>query len=327
MRVRRLLRGMQDIKEELDTLQEESVVADERATYELTESARDFSRKARDVVDDKLSFSATLMRADEVHAANRLLEEVERDVRSEEATLLEKMNEVKVARSVKRDRLTRLRLVRLVAVALAGSVVMGFSALGMAAAEFVQNREQDQVKQNAALQRLALRQERRALVSAQKLPGIDGRVRRLLASVALSLTPAEVRTFQRLTTGGVNLAALESFLVEVMPSPDLAREVVSEIASHVEPAIATVEKVVPKVDVEALVPKVKPKKKAEEAEKSDAGSGSSEQAASSSSEEGEGSEQVDEEGTKHEAEGGGDDHHTGEGGDGEDDTDLLPLGE
>ena len=266
MGLRRFLRDFRHLNREVEALQRASAEAEQQASLELTQSASDFSRKTRDVVDDKLSFSATLMRAGEVHAANRLLEEVHQDVRTEGAALIEKMNEAKVARATRRERITRLRLVRLVAVALVGAMLMGFSALGMAAAEFVQNREQDQIQENAALQRRALRRERLARLDTNRLKGLDARTRRLLANVALTLTPSEAAAFQRLTAGTVDLAALQDFLVQVMPSDDLAYEVVSEIASHIQPGVAAVDDAVKAApDAVLAVPRVKAKKKAQEA--------------------------------------------------------------
>src|SRR5687768_14689721 len=83
---------------------------DRADSLELAVSARRFSRRTQAVLDDKLSFSATLMRAGEVEAANRLLAEVGEEVLTEEVALLERVNEVKAARSVGgRDRVTRGR--------------------------------------------------------------------------------------------------------------------------------------------------------------------------------------------------------------------------
>ena len=237
-------------RREFRQLTSDAVAEEEQAKFELTASARRFSRRAKVVVDDKLSFSATLMRAGEVDAANRLLEEVHQDVRTEEAALIETMNEVKVARAAKRERVTRMRLARMLAVSLVGSMLMGFSALGMAAADFVEQREQDQVRQNAAAQRRALdgnAGDRK--VAAKKLRNLDRKVRKLLLAAEVpvtSLSPAEVRRIGLLTDGTVDLGALEDFLVQVLPSADLAHQVASRIAGHVEglsaAADATVEK-------------------------------------------------------------------------------------
>ena len=229
---------LSQLRREFRDLATESAAQEEKAKYELTTSARRFSRRARHVVDDKLSFSATLMRAGEVDAANRLLEEVHADVRTEEAALIEKMNEVKVARAAKRESMTKVRLARMVAISLVGSLLMGFSALGMAAAGFVEDREQDQIRRNAIAQRRALEERRTTRARAvRRLKQLDSNVRKLLLAADLpvgSLTPAEVRRIGVLTDGTVDVGALESFLVGVLDSPGLAQEVASRIATQVE---------------------------------------------------------------------------------------------
>ncbi len=271
MKLLRLMGDLSQLRREFRDLASESAADEEKAKYELTASARRFSRRAKNVVDDKLSFSATLMRAGEVGAANRLLEEVEVDVRTEEAALIEKMNEVKVARATTKERMTRVRLARMLAVSLAGSLIMGFSALGMAAAGFVQDREQDQIRANAAAQRRALEGGNAARrTAADKLRGLDPKVRRLLLAgdVPLtslsSLTPAEIHRIDVLTAGTVDLGALQSFLVRVLPTPDLAIEVATKIAGQVDGAIAAAESTVDKAA--ALLPAPRVKKRVQKAE-------------------------------------------------------------
>ena len=235
------------LRREFRDLASESAAEEEQAKSELTASARRFSRRAKHVVDDKLSFSATLMRAGEVGAANRLLEEVEIDVRTEEAALIEKMNEVKIARATTKERMTRVRLARMLAVSLAGSLIMGFSALGMAAAGFVEDREQDEIRRNAVAQRRALEGGTARRTAAAKLRGLDREVRRLLLAgdVPLtslsSLTAAEIRRIDALTEGDVDLGALQSFLVRVLPTPDLAIEVATKIAGQAGGVMAAAE--------------------------------------------------------------------------------------
>ncbi len=218
---------------------------EERASYELAVSAREFSRRTKGVVDDKLSFSATLMRAGEVDAANRLLEEVEQEVRTEEAALIETINEVKVARATSGGyQLSRKRLARMVGVSMAGAMLMGFSALGMAAASFLQDREDAQARQNALAQRRALHGSVNGSGDRQNLRKLDGRVRKVLAKsgVDLNLSRAELLAFQKLTSGSVNVDALQNFLTQVLPSSGLAREVASRIAATVSPVVAAVDK-------------------------------------------------------------------------------------
>ena len=68
---------------------------DQREGFSLAKGTRVFSRRARAVLDDKLTFGATLMRAGEVDAAAQVIDEVERDVRAEGAVLLEMMQVIR----------------------------------------------------------------------------------------------------------------------------------------------------------------------------------------------------------------------------------------
>ncbi len=77
--------------------------AERAASYELAVSARRFAGRARSASNDKLSFAAALLRAGEVTAANRIVEELQDDVRAEGAALIEQMNEVKLARAARRQ--------------------------------------------------------------------------------------------------------------------------------------------------------------------------------------------------------------------------------
>ncbi len=123
---------MRALGDSLAELRTKEVVEEEKASLELAESALRFTRHTKESVDNKLSFSATLMRAGEVQAATRLIAELEGDVREEEEALVEAINEVQAARSLRRDKITRLRLARLLITAMLGACVMGFSAMSFA---------------------------------------------------------------------------------------------------------------------------------------------------------------------------------------------------
>lgn len=307
MRLLRVMGELSQLRREFRELTTESAAEEEKAKYELTASARKFSRDAKDLVDDKMTFSATLMRAGEVDAANRLLEEVEQDVRVEEVALIEKMNEVKMARATKRERMTRNRLARLMAVSLAGSMVMGFSALGMAAASFVQEREQDQARQNFVAQRRATEDGGRSRArgeAVKKLMGLDKQSRKLLLLQAETgnLSLADVAAIQTFGQAG-NVGALESLLTEVLDSPDLARQIASQITNAVDRVVSAAPEA-PESSVPALAaPKVK--KKAKKATEETA---QSEPEPSPSPEESEApAEEAGDKGDKQETEGGGSD--------------------
>lgn len=270
MKLLRLMGDLTQLRREFNELSSESTSEEEQAKYELTASARRFSRHTKRVVDDKLSFSATLMRAGEVHAANRLLEEVEVDVRTEEAALIEKMNEVKVARATTRERMTRVRLTRMLAVSVAGSLLMGFSALGMAAAGFVEEREQDQIRRNAAAQRRALEAGGKRGAAA-KLKTLDRKVRKVLLAGDVpvgalnSLTAAEIRQLGVLTQGAVDVGRLQSFLVRVLPTPDIAFQVVERLAGRVDRTVSAAADAGP-LDIAAPRAKRKAQRAANEAQ-------------------------------------------------------------
>jgi hypothetical protein len=113
---------------------------EEEACFETARSARGFSRKAGAVLDDKLAFSATLMRAGEVDAAFRMMREAEAEVLREETALFEVVNNVAAAGATERSRMTRLRLARLLATTLVAASLMVFSVVGFAVASIIAER-------------------------------------------------------------------------------------------------------------------------------------------------------------------------------------------
>jgi hypothetical protein len=113
---------------------------EEEACFETARSARGFSRRASAVLDDKLAFSATLMRAGEVDAAFRMMREAETEVLREESVLLEVVNNVAAAGATRRSRMTRLRLARLLATAVITASLMVFSVVGFAVASIIAER-------------------------------------------------------------------------------------------------------------------------------------------------------------------------------------------
>src|SRR5688572_15743805 len=176
---------------------------DRADSFELAVSARRFSRRTQAVLDDKLSFSATLMRAGEVEAANRLLAEVGEEVLSEEVALLERVNEVKAARSVKGDhpeRLTRGRLARTLAVAMLGASVFAFSAAGAAVVGFFSDSDKAIHGEGPTdTAKIASRQRRAS----------DTRKVKVLENMSLSMTTAQFRKYSQLTDGRIDEDGLE----------------------------------------------------------------------------------------------------------------------
>lgn len=196
--------------------------ADRAAGFELAVSARHFSRRTQAVVDDKLSFSAVLMRAGEVDAANRLLAEVEEEVLTEEAALIERVNEVKVARSIERDKITRGRLARTLAVAMLGSSLLAFSVAGAAVVGLFKDDQathgSDPDAQRAA--KLAEARDRDSVLGTREVRVLGTREVRVLDNVSLPMTDAQFRRFTKLTTGDIDDSderQLELFLLQFLP--------------------------------------------------------------------------------------------------------------
>lgn len=192
---------------------------DRADSFELAVSARRFSRRTQAVLDDKLSFSATLMRAGEVEAANRLLAEVGEEVLSEEVALLERVNEVKAARSVKAERsepMTRGRMARTLAVAMLGASLFAFSAAGAAVAGLFTEGDQAVHGSDPTDPKTVALNEDRVLGGTRQV--------KLLKNVSLSMTAAQFRKYSRLTDGRIDEKGLESFLLGLLPD-DLAEKV------------------------------------------------------------------------------------------------------
>lgn len=190
---------------------------DDAARLDLAASAHRFSRRTRRVVDDKLAFSATLMRAGEVEAANRLLAEVHDEVRTEGAALIERINEAKVTVHTGRQAMTRIRLARTMAVAMLGASLTAFSAAGVA----VVNAIDDDAPQ------VAVPVPERRPGSADQLSGLD-RGRR-----------GDGRTLQRIRIGGKQVALTQTDLrlVEQIASGVVTPVSVSQILDLLPPAV------------------------------------------------------------------------------------------
>jgi hypothetical protein len=257
---------IKDLREVTGALKE-LVADDERheedAKLELAVSAQRFSQETRVVVDDKLSFSATLMRAGEVAAAKRLLAEVHAEVRDNEVALIEQVNEVKVARAARRERITRMRLVRSLAVAMLGAAVMATSAAGMAFASFLEDRAE-------VAQAVENRRDRVRDGSAGPIAAAGARVnaRRLAAvrrvevgGVHASLSAKALAAFEQLKSGDVHAGEIEH-LLSLLPA-DLA-DTMREALSTVEVAEKGVKDALP-----ALADKPSWKKKASKAQEKD----------------------------------------------------------
>ncbi|MFN2594462.1 MAG: hypothetical protein ABR579_06195 [Actinomycetota bacterium] len=226
-----LLSDLRDLKRAFSELFVPSP-EDEQASYQLAVSARRFSRRTKAVVDDKLSFSATLMRAGEVDAANRLLAEFERDVRDEEAALIECVNEVKAAGAVRKQFELRRRVAGLAALGVLGSSVLGLSAAGMAAASMFKDRSSNGHRpaggqatgqmNHASAHTSAVGNRSHKLVRKVKIAGVN-----------VTLRGDQLAAFKALTTGTVQSSEIQRLLVLL---PDA-------VAAKVQKAIGVVNSV------------------------------------------------------------------------------------
>ena len=216
MGIKRAMGDLRELRQSVVELFDDDRSAEAEASLQIAKSAQRFSKNTKEVVDDKLSFSATLMRAGEVQAANRLLAEVEHEVREEEAALIETVNEVKVAQSMRRQRVTRLRLARMLAVAALGSSLLMFSAAGMAVAGFLRDRaESISGPQDQEGTRMAAVADGNAAAGA----GTSTARRLRIGDVDVLLTKAQFKKLRTLTGGGnIDAESLEE-LLNILPAP------------------------------------------------------------------------------------------------------------
>jgi hypothetical protein len=230
MALRALWGTVADLRREHEALRSTAPTKEETASFELAANARDFSRRTREVLDDKLSFSATLIRAGEVDAANRLIVELERDVRTEEAALLERANEARFAGAVRRARLTRVRLLRTLVAAAVGATLLATSAFGFAVAAAL--RAEDRPGENGTKGATGLRAGPTLVAKWQE----QAQLRRIrVGDVRITLTRTELRRYHKLIRGPINDRKLAAFLRTVLPL-DLVAEAKQAIVASITPA-------------------------------------------------------------------------------------------
>ncbi len=204
----RPLRALKELDKRLDKLDAEDRAAEELARFELARSASRYTRRTQKVVDETMSLSATMMRAGEVKEAERLMQEVEREVRTEEAALIESVNEVKAAEAVRHRHLTKLRFLRGLATAFLSGGMFAISAFGMVAARHLTSDDPTvQPPDVAGVQVEAGTTETRtsSLKAIRVAPGVK-----------LTLTPFELKTFTRLTKE-MDEQGLRKFLEDRLP--------------------------------------------------------------------------------------------------------------
>jgi hypothetical protein len=232
--------------------------ADEAASYELAASARRFSRHTKEAVEDKLNFTATLVRAGEVDAANRLFAEFEQEVLDEEAALFEKVNEVRVAQAIRRERITRLRLARTLAACFVGSALIASSAF----ASVIVNAVTDDGPSASAPAVAGFASITDPLRQATQAGNDVRKVR--VAGIKIRMNPNQLREFRQLTDGQMNAGKLQQFLMGILPAP-LAEQVQEALVY----AATTLEAPPVEAEVAEEVKIVEETKKANETEATD----------------------------------------------------------
>lgn len=202
---------------------------EEAASFDLVVSTHAYSRRTKAAVEDKLALSATLVRAGEVDAASRLIEDLERDVRDHEAALVERVNELRCAQGARRERVTRFRVVRALASAVVSACMLSVSLLGVAFAAWVVEDGAPAAKHDRA-QRHEGRADARDGDARARVERAE-RVKRVrIAGMTVELTAAELRTYRALIAdGGADDGRLEAFLLSVLPA-DVAGTVTGALA-------------------------------------------------------------------------------------------------
>lgn len=186
----RPFRAIRDLDRRLDEAHAADRAAQEWARFELARSATRYTRRTRKVVDDTMSLTATLMRAGEVYEASRLMEEVEEQVRTEEAALIERVNEVKAAEMVRKRKLNRLKVAKTLATAFLSGGMFIFSAFGVAVAKYLVTDDPRVVPPTQTQD------------SPQIKITLSGRSIEVAPGVELKLTPAEFKEFTRIARSG-----------------------------------------------------------------------------------------------------------------------------
>jgi hypothetical protein len=204
---------------------------EETATFELTRSARAFSQRAREAADDKLAFSATLMRAGEVEAAQKLIHDLEQEMRGEKASLAEQVDEVQAAATKKRAKMTRLRLARTLAAAVLTAGLLSFSAAGWAVASFLADLDEHSRSGSSS------RYGRFAQPADSSPRDAATRSIRLPDGTSVTLTQDQFRRFRSLAANpNLDRDDLERLLVDLV-GPKIAARLASAIASIAKGAV------------------------------------------------------------------------------------------
>lgn len=209
----RPIRAFKEINRDLTQLRDAQQTSEAAARLELARRTHTFTARSKKVVDETMSLSAVLMRAGEVDEATRLLAEVDREVETEKAALMETVHEVKSRAVVTRQKMTRLRMAKMMLTTVLGASLMMFSAFGVVLAKYLApSPAQGAQGQITAPSDVAPSGQRATL----------NRIKHIhFAGMKIALTPEQMEKYERLTAAGANDEELKEFLRKVL-SPDLA---------------------------------------------------------------------------------------------------------
>jgi hypothetical protein len=197
---------------------------EETAMFELARSARAFSQRAREAADDTLAFSATLVRAGEVEAAQKLIHDLEQEMHGEKAALAERVDEVQAAAARRRAKMTRLRLARIIAAAVLTAGLLSLTTAGWAVASFLANLDEHSRDGSSS------RSARFVQPADSSLRHASTRHILLLDGTTVMLTQDQFRRFKSLSANpNLDREELERLLVDLV-GPRIAARLVSAIA-------------------------------------------------------------------------------------------------
>lgn len=190
-----------------------------KRSYELAVAARAYSRRTKQILDDKLTFAAALMRAGEAHEAAQVLEGVEADLRTEHEELRAGSFHGPPAVEPVAPRVATGVLV----IALACTSVLGASAAGIAVTDALRDRGSPSLARE--LQPGAGSHDGRAGHAGRTAAGKttsrerSDTVKRLrIAGVSFTLNHSQMQRFITLTNAPrMDRQGLTSFLLEVLP--------------------------------------------------------------------------------------------------------------
>lgn len=223
----RPIRAFREINRDLTQLRDAQQTSEAAARLELAKRTHTFTARSKKVVDETMSLSAVLMRAGEVDEATRLLAEVDREVETEKAALMESVHEVKSRAVVTRQKMTRLRMAKMMLSAVLGASLMMFSAFGVVLAKYLAPSPAQGAQGQISVPTDVAPSGQQATLN---------RIKHIhFAGMKIALTPEQMKRYEQLTAAGANDEELKEFLRKVL-SPDLADRIVLAASTVTESA-------------------------------------------------------------------------------------------